>query len=447
MRLLNLRDGRRRRLLNRLVTLWSRFRSVPLANTSLALFSLLLSTAAIGSAVQHIPVLTSTIGSSGSAECRGPLSTATPYMDAIQRSIERCFVFPPSLTDGAKCTVRVWQTQEGIVTAVKTGECVGHPKFRDFAERAVLKASPLPIPSNALSYVPVFDIVFSPDVDLFRQSLRANAPAIQEINIGPSFNALPRSSSNQEPNGPAFLRTEFVSAIKPGRHKAYVDACLAKIVEAGNRHYPDDARGKFYGTLFVSFIVSSSGKLERISISKGSGSKILDEALSIAIKNAAPFDPFPPDMAQQLDALSITVSFTYSNGNDSVLSGTGPDVAGKAAVASAPAAVMRPPNDALSTRPPSYTSCDGHAKGLTPSSPVYPRESRLLKEEGQVMLTVYVDQRGKPVDINVRKTSGFDRLDLAAVEAVSKWCFYPATKDGEPVAARVVVPVTFSLED
>jgi protein TonB len=47
----------------------------------------------------------------------------------------------------------------------------------------------------------------------------------------------------------------------------------------------------------------------------------------------------------------------------------------------------------------------------------------------------------------VQAGSGHDLLDEAALRAVRKWRFQPGTRDGEPVAMQVLVPVHFILKD
>jgi protein TonB len=46
----------------------------------------------------------------------------------------------------------------------------------------------------------------------------------------------------------------------------------------------------------------------------------------------------------------------------------------------------------------------------------------------------------------VQKTSGFSRLDQAALETVKHWRFVPARRGSQIVPAWVVVPISFSLE-
>ena len=77
--------------------------------------------------------------------------------------------------------------------------------------------------------------------------------------------------------------------------------------------------------------------------------------------------------------------------------------------------------------------------------PVYPPASRRLDEEGVVLLRVLVDERGRPREVQVAKSSGFDRLDQAAVTAVRRWQFSPAMQASGAVSAWTRVNVVFQL--
>ena len=61
---------------------------------------------------------------------------------------------------------------------------------------------------------------------------------------------------------------------------------------------------------------------------------------------------------------------------------------------------------------------------------------------GTVLLSVVVTQQGEPKDPKVVKSLEKD-IDQSALEAVMKWQFSPATKDGKPVATRVSVEIRF----
>ena len=78
--------------------------------------------------------------------------------------------------------------------------------------------------------------------------------------------------------------------------------------------------------------------------------------------------------------------------------------------------------------------------------PAYPAMSRRLREEGRVLLLVRVSPQGHAESVQVRQTSGFERLDEAGLAAVRQWRFVPARRGDEPVAATVLVPLEFKLE-
>ena len=70
-----------------------------------------------------------------------------------------------------------------------------------------------------------------------------------------------------------------------------------------------------------------------------------------------------------------------------------------------------------------------------------------LGEQGTVLLTVLVKSDGTASDVEVKSSSGFPRLDRAAIEAVKTWRFNPATVDGKPVDKSYDVPVTFKPQN
>ena len=79
-------------------------------------------------------------------------------------------------------------------------------------------------------------------------------------------------------------------------------------------------------------------------------------------------------------------------------------------------------------------------------SPGYPPLSRKLREEGQVLLRVRVTAEGRAEQVNLHRSSGFERLDERAVHTVRQWKFMPARQGGKPVDAWVIVPIQFSLK-
>jgi protein TonB len=83
---------------------------------------------------------------------------------------------------------------------------------------------------------------------------------------------------------------------------------------------------------------------------------------------------------------------------------------------------------------------------LSNPKPGYPNVSRRLREQGTVLLRVFVTVAGDPHKVELKSSSGFPRLDRAAHDAVQRWKFVPAKRGDQPVDAWVVVPIKFSLK-
>lgn len=88
-----------------------------------------------------------------------------------------------------------------------------------------------------------------------------------------------------------------------------------------------------------------------------------------------------------------------------------------------------------------------NAAYLNNPPPDYPRLSRKLREQGTVILSVQVSTSGQAEAVSVNRSSGFERLDQVAVIAVKRWRFVAAKQGDQPVVARVIVPLVFSLGD
>jgi protein TonB len=71
--------------------------------------------------------------------------------------------------------------------------------------------------------------------------------------------------------------------------------------------------------------------------------------------------------------------------------------------------------------------------------------SRRLREVGTVQLRVRVSAEGQALDVQLAKSSGYSRLDEAALAAVKQWKFQPALRGDTAIEAWVLVPVEFSL--
>ena len=105
-----------------------------------------------------------------------------------------------------------------------------------------------------------------------------------------------------------------------------------------------------------------------------------------------------------------------------------------------PPAPSAPP--AAEITPPNFV-----AAYLNNPAPSYPAMSVRLREVGTVMLLVLVNAGGSADEVRVEHSSGYSRLDAAAVDVVKRrWKFVPAKQGEQSVAAWVRIPLSFELK-
>jgi protein TonB len=109
--------------------------------------------------------------------------------------------------------------------------------------------------------------------------------------------------------------------------------------------------------------------------------------------------------------------------------------------------VPKPDSQVQAAAPAPVVAPSFNAAYLQNPPPAYPLMSRRRGEKGTVMLRVYVSAQGEAESVQVRTSSGFPSLDTAALEAVRRWRFVPARQGTQPIAAFVIVPIVFSLEN
>lgn len=133
-----------------------------------------------------------------------------------------------------------------------------------------------------------------------QESLILNAQISAIKNRIDHYNALPR----QQFMAPSTAVADYAQ---------YVEAWRKKIELLGTEHYPDEARGKIYGTLQLTVYIKKNGELARIDIDRPSEHAVLNLAARRIVQLAAPFAPLPPAIAKDTDILAITRSWHFVN--------------------------------------------------------------------------------------------------------------------------------------
>ena len=86
------------------------------------------------------------------------------------------------------------------------------------------------------------------------------------------------------------------------------------------------------------------------------------------------------------------------------------------------------------------------ARHLHNPAPPYPALSRRLGEQGRVLLRVRIEPDGRASQVLLEQSSGYARLDQAALKTVPHWRFVPGTRNGVALAMWFQIPVQFVLE-
>ena len=105
-----------------------------------------------------------------------------------------------------------------------------------------------------------------------------------------------------------------------------------------------------------------------------------------------------------------------------------------------PAAPPAPP------APPKIELPSSSADYLNNPPPPYPPLSKRLGEQGKVVVRAFIEANGTATKAEIRTSSGYERLDQAALQTVLKWRYVPGKRAGAAEAMWFNVPIHFVLE-
>ena len=152
-----------------------------------------------------------------------------------------------------------------------------------------------------------------------------------------------------------------------------------------------------------------------------------------APKNLPAFVPAPALVAAPAPAELVSTAAPTANS---------PTVA----VPASPAASSTPAVVAAPAAPPKVELPSSDAQYLQNPKPAYPAMSKRMGEQGKVVVHVLIGADGLPQKAEIKQSSGFDRLDKAALSTVMAWKYVPGKRGGVPEAMWFYVPINFVLE-
>lgn len=179
---------------------------------------------------------------------------------------------------------------------------------------------------------------------------------------------------------------------------------------------------------------------------------ILPSPASIAVRLLPTLEEKKPQVALPLPKPAPAVHKAVPLQPQPILAAKAPEASASFAVAPqppaspAPAPITAAPAPAPAPAALPVTAAKFDADYLHNPKPTYPAFSRRAGEEGKVLLRVKVGADGTALELDIKQSSGFARLDAAAREAVAKWRFVPAKRGDEAIESWVAVPITFALD-
>ena len=131
---------------------------------------------------------------------------------------------------------------------------------------------------------------------------------------------------------------------------------------------------------------------------------------------------------------------------DSTPSLNAPAVVTAAPTAAAPVAAPVTAAPAAPAGPPVVQLPSSDAAYLQNPKPPYPPISRRLNEQGKTTVKVLIGLDGLPQRAEIAQSSGFERLDQAALATVMRWRFVPGRRGGVAEAMWFNIPINWVLE-
>jgi len=185
-----------------------------------------------------------------------------------------------------------------------------------------------------------------------------------------------------------------------------------QIITRVNPKYPEDARkARIQGTVVLHAIIGTTGDVMSLQVVSGPA-----ELRNSAIEAVQQWKYKPYLLNGQPTEVDTTISVNYTIAGDS------------------PSA-MTPPctsKDSGCTMPVLLSAVE----------PEYPSKARESKSSGTVIVSFTVDEKGNPQNVAVFTSAGHG-FDEKALEAVSRYRFQPATRNGFPTVAELRVAVNF----
>lgn len=223
-----------------------------------------------------------------------------------------------------------------------------------------------------------------------------------------------------------------------------VEAALAR---SGGRY--GDSAGFSFSALGVTILIHVVLGLVLLGLGAHTAhKKKIAHLVTMDLSTPPPAPASPPDKpTTQKLAVTVQQPVVQTPTAQQPMMALAPPAPASAPPSAAPPAAETPPAQPAPPAPPSLvTASNLGTRMITGSPPHYPMESRSKREQGTVELLIILGVNGAVETISISRSSGFPRLDTAALGAVRRWRWAPTLRDGAPVKVRGIVEIPFVLQ-
>lgn len=264
-----------------------------------------------------------------------------------------------------------------------------------------------------------------------------NLRAIGIIVLAQSLMCFAQISSPPSIAGPSDVASLPPQQSSPTRTESNV-IVRGRLIRKENPSYPKEARKQnLQGNVTLAVTIEENGRIGNATVI--SGDRILGDAALKAVHKWR-FEPF----MQEGHAISVQQNLVF----DFVL---GQKAAELESPLPEPKLVHPPIRLFPAQSGPNVTNGVYRVGGgvsppraLYSPMPEYSEKARKAKYQGTCVLSLILGSDGLPTNIQVARSLGMG-LDEKAIEAVKRWKFQPAMKDGKPVRVLISVEVVFRL--
>jgi TonB family protein len=233
---------------------------------------------------------------------------------------------------------------------------------------------------------------------------------------GQAINLAARAATEERPNRATLSPFDILNDTQGVDFSRYLQGVFAKVRQNWYQHVPESEQMK-KGEVAIAFSVLKDGQLTDMKLDSSSGDVSLERAAWEGITDSSPLPPLPADFHGDHVVLRLRFLYNLTSAKSTDTSSGGHD-------SSAHAVLI-------------HTVADS-------KPPTYPKGALDAKIEGLVRLEGMVSTKGEIKNLKI--IEGDKNLAAAALDAISKWRFEPARKNGKLIEEPARINIVFRLD-